>query len=145
VKTILVFEQSYLNFTYLPFLIYTVLYHEAALVALLDVCLYHPSGCETLQESVLDLIDYCAQAVSQVIGLVSMGYHENESKLDVDEAVLTELERQKRDFIYKIGLRCISVLNYLADNVGLFHLSAARRMLVTHDIPWLMVDVLCFR
>jgi len=63
----------------------------------------------------------------------------------VDEAVLTELERQKRDFIYKIGLRCISVLNYLADNVGLFHLSAARRMLVTHDIPWLMVDVLCFR
>ncbi|KAH8364834.1 hypothetical protein KR084_012317 [Drosophila pseudotakahashii] len=127
------------------FLIYTVLYHEAALVALLDVCLYHPSGCETLQESVLDLIDYCAQAVSQVIGLVSMGYHENESELDVDEAVLTELERQKRDFIYKIGLRCISVLNYLADNVGLFHLSAARRLLVTHDIPWLMVDVLSFR
>ncbi|XP_033161263.1 zinc finger MYND domain-containing protein 10 homolog [Drosophila mauritiana] len=127
------------------FLIYTVLYHEAALVALLDVCLYHPSGCETLQESVLDLIDYCAQAISQVIGLVSMGYHENETKLDVDEAVLTELERQKRDFIYKIGLRCISVLNYIADNVTLFHLSAARRLLVTHDIPWLMADVLSFR
>ncbi|KAH8379648.1 hypothetical protein KR009_006327, partial [Drosophila setifemur] len=127
------------------FLIYTVLYHEAAVVALLDVCLYHPSGCETLQESVLDLVDYCAQAVAQVIGLVSMGYHENESKLDVDEAVLTELERQKRDLIYKIGLRCISILNYLADNIGLFHLSATRRMLVTHDIPWLMVDVLCFR
>ncbi|KAH8270572.1 hypothetical protein KR018_011805 [Drosophila ironensis] len=127
------------------FLIYTVLYHEAAVVALLDVCLYHPSGCETLQESVLDLVDYCAQAVAQVIGLVSMGYHENESKLDVDEAVLTELERQKRDLIYKIGLRCISILNYLADNISLFHLSATRRMLVTHDIPWLMVDVLCFR
>ncbi|KAH8239290.1 hypothetical protein KR032_002867 [Drosophila birchii] len=127
------------------FLIYTVLYHEASVVALLDVCLYHPSGCETLQESVMDLVDYCAQAVAQVIGLVSMGYHENESKMDVDEAVLTELERQKRDLIYKIGLRCISILNYLADNIALFHLSAARRMLVTHDIPWLMVDVLCFR
>ncbi|KAH8315709.1 zinc finger MYND domain-containing protein 10 homolog [Drosophila kikkawai] len=127
------------------FLIYTVLYHEASVVALLDMCLYHPSGCETLQESVMDLVDYCAQAVAQVIGLVSMGYHENESKMDVDEAVLTELERQKRDLIYKIGLRCISILNYLADNLALFHLSAARRMLVTHDIPWLMVDVLCFR
>ncbi|SPP76163.1 zinc finger MYND domain-containing protein 10 homolog [Drosophila guanche] len=127
------------------FLIYTVMYHEAALVALLDMCLYHPSGCETLQESVLDLIDYCGHAVSQVIGLVSMGYHENESKVDVDEAVLTELERQKRNFIYKIGLRCISILNYLADNVSLFHLSATRRLLFSHDIPWLMVDVLCFR
>ncbi|KAH8405336.1 hypothetical protein KR222_005806 [Zaprionus bogoriensis] len=127
------------------FLIYTVLYHEAAVVALLDLCLYHPSGCESLQDSVLDLIDYCAQGVAQVIGLVSMGYHENETKLDVDEAVLTELERQKRDFIYKIGLRCVSLLNYLADNVSLFPLGAARRLLVTHDIPWLMVDVLCFR
>ncbi|EDW73071.1 uncharacterized protein Dwil_GK17346 [Drosophila willistoni] len=127
------------------FLIYTVLYHEAALVALLDLCLYHPSGCEVLQESVLDLIDYCAHSVSQVIGLVSMGYHENESKVDVDEAVLTELERQKRDLIYKIGLRCISILNYLADNVALLHLSAARRMMITHDIPWLVTDVLCFR
>ncbi|KAH8372312.1 hypothetical protein KR093_010999 [Drosophila rubida] len=127
------------------FLIYTALYHEAAAVALLDLCLYHPSGCESLQDSVLDLIDYCAQSVAQVIGLVSMGYHENETKIDVDEAVLTELERQKRDLIYKIGLRCISLLNYLADNVSLFHLSASRRLLVTHDIPWLIVDVLCFR
>lgn len=127
------------------FLIYTVLYHEAAVVALLDLCLYHPSGCESLQDSVLDLIDYCAQGVAQVIGLVSMGYHENKTKLDVDEAVLTELERQKRDLIYKIGLRCVSLLNYLADNVSLFHLGAARRLLITHDIPWLMVDVLCFR
>lgn len=127
------------------FLIYTVLYHEAAVVALLDLCLYHPSGCESLQDSVLDLIDYCAQGIAQVIGLVSMGYHENETKLDVDEAVLTELERQKRDLIYKIGLRCVSLLNYLAENVSLFNLGAARRLLVTHDIPWLMVDVLCFR
>ncbi|XP_060655003.1 zinc finger MYND domain-containing protein 10 homolog [Drosophila nasuta] len=127
------------------FLIYTALYHEAAAVALLDLCLYHPSGCESLQDSVLDLIDYCAQSVAQVIGLVSMGYHENETKIDVDEAVLTELERQKRDLLYKIGLRCVSLLNYVADNVSLFHLSAGRRLLVTHDIPWLMVDVLCFR
>ncbi|EDW19160.1 zinc finger MYND domain-containing protein 10 homolog [Drosophila mojavensis] len=127
------------------FLIYTVLYHEAAVVALLDLCLYHPSGCESLQDSVLDLIDYAAQGVAQVIGLVSMGYHENETKVDVDEAVLTELERQKRDLIYKIGLRCVSLLSYLADNVSLFHLGAARRMLTTHDVPWLMVDVLCFR
>ncbi|XP_030372455.1 zinc finger MYND domain-containing protein 10 homolog [Scaptodrosophila lebanonensis] len=127
------------------FLIYTVLYHEAASVALLDMSLYHPSGCESLQDSVLDLVDYCAQAVSQVIGLVSMGYHENESKLDVDEAVLTELERQKRDLTYKIGMRCISLLNYMADNAELFHLGATRRLLVTHDIPWLMADVLSFR
>lgn len=52
------------------FLIYTVLYHEGAVMSLLDVALYHASGCEALQDSAIDLIDYCAQGIAQVIGLV---------------------------------------------------------------------------
>lgn len=52
------------------FLIYTVLYHEGAVVTLLDMALYHSSGCEALKDTSLDLIDYCAQGVAQVIGLV---------------------------------------------------------------------------
>ncbi|XP_061393593.1 zinc finger MYND domain-containing protein 10 homolog [Musca vetustissima] len=127
------------------FLIYTVLYHEGAVITLLDVALYHSSGCEALQDTSLDLIDYCAQGVAQVIGLVSMGYHENEDNIDVDEAILTELERQKRDLIYKIGIRCISILSYLADNLNSLPISAMRRMIVTHDIIWLMADLLQFR
>lgn len=74
-----------------------------------------------------------------------MGYHENQSKLDVDEAVLSELERQKRDLIYKIGMRCISILCYLAEHADAIPLSASRRMVVTHDVPWLMADLLLFR
>ncbi|KAM7358882.1 zinc finger MYND-type containing 10 [Cochliomyia hominivorax] len=127
------------------FLIYTVLFHEGAVISLLDMALYHESGCEALQDSAIDLIDYCAQAVAQVIGLTSMGYHENDSNVDVDESILTELERQKRDLIYKIGLRCISILSYLADNANSLPISATRRMVVTHDIPWLMADLLNFR
>ncbi|XP_011200592.2 zinc finger MYND domain-containing protein 10 homolog [Bactrocera dorsalis] len=127
------------------FLIYTVLFHEAAVISLLDTSLFHVSACEALQDAAIDLVDYCALAVAQVIGLVSMGYHENQSKLDVDEAVLTELERQKRDLIYKIGMRCISILCYLAEHADAIPLSASRRMVVTHDIPWLMADLLLFR
>ncbi|XP_065361632.1 zinc finger MYND domain-containing protein 10 homolog [Calliphora vicina] len=127
------------------FLIYTVLFHEAAVMSLLDMTLYHESGCEALQDSAIDLIDYCAQAVAQVIGLASMGYHENDTNVDVDESILTELERQKRDLIFKIGLRSVSILNYLADNVNSLPISATRRLVVTHDIPWLMADLLNFR
>lgn len=51
------------------FLIYTVLFHEASVISLLDMALYHESGCEALKDSAIDLVDYCAQAVAQVIGL----------------------------------------------------------------------------
>ncbi|XP_053954753.1 zinc finger MYND domain-containing protein 10 homolog [Anastrepha ludens] len=127
------------------FLIYTVLFHEAAVISLLDTSLFHVSACEALQDAAIDLVDYCALAVAQVIGLVSMGYHENQTRVDVDEAVLSELERQKRDLIYKIGMRCISILCYLAEHADAIPLSASRRMVVTHDVPWLMADLLQFR
>lgn len=74
-----------------------------------------------------------------------MGYHENDTNVDADDSILTELERHKRDLIYKIGLRCISILNYLVDHADSLPTSATRRMVVTHDIPWLLTDLLNFR
>lgn len=53
------------------YLIYTVLFHEGAVISLLDVALYHASSCEGLMGTALDLIDYCAQGVAQVIGLIA--------------------------------------------------------------------------
>lgn len=53
------------------YLIYTVLFHEGAVISLLDVALYHSSSCEVLMSTALDLIDYCTQGVSQIIGLVT--------------------------------------------------------------------------
>lgn len=74
-----------------------------------------------------------------------MGYLENETNVDVDDSILNEIERQKRDFIFKIGLKCVSILNYLADHADSLPTNAMRRMVVTHDIPWLVVDLLSFR
>lgn len=127
------------------FMIYTVFFHEGSVISLLEIVLFHQNGCESLKETSLDLVDYCAQAIAELVGLVSQGYHENESNVEVDESTLTEMDRQKRDMQYKIGLRCISILNYLADNVDSLPLSAGRRMVTTHDIPWLLADLLHFR
>lgn len=127
------------------FLIYTVLFHEGAVISLLEACLFHQNAVESLGDLSIDLIDYCAQAISQVIGLTGMGYQESFSKVDLDESVISELERQKRDMLYKIGLRCVSILNYIVDKVEALSLSAVRRVVVTHDVPWLLSDMLHFR
>lgn len=127
------------------FLIYTVLFHEGAVISLLEVCLFHQNAVESLGDLAIDLIDYCAQGISQVIGLAGMGYHESFSKVDLDESVISELERQKRDMLYKIGLRCVSVLNYVIDKIEVLSISSLRRVVVTHDIPWLLSDMLHFR
>ncbi|XP_037031125.1 zinc finger MYND domain-containing protein 10 homolog [Bradysia coprophila] len=124
------------------FLIYTVLFHEATAVSLLEIVLFHPNGCEALGEASIDLIDYCVQAVTQLIGLVTIGHFRDELKIQSENATRDDLERQQRDLQYKIGIRCISILSFLTDKIDLLPLSAASRLVKTHDTPCLLSELI---
>lgn len=128
------------------FLLYSVCFHEANAISLLEIVLYHENGCQSLGESSLDLIDYCIQSITQLIGLVHMGHYQQEEKtpeeLIANETITMEFERQKRDLLYKIGMRCLSILNYLIDKLSVLPLSAATRLLQIHDTPCILSEIL---
>lgn len=123
------------------FLLYSVLVHEATAVSVLELALFHPNGCESLGETALDLIDYCVQGVTQLIGLVNIGHYREDTR-EAHENTAQELERQKRDIAYKIGMRCLTIISYLADKVDLLPLSAATRLVQIHDTPCLLSEIL---
>lgn len=127
------------------FILYSILYHEGAAISLLEILLYHENGCQALGDSAIDLIDYCAQAIVQLIGLTHHLKHEHDNidpkKLRLESAG-DELERQKRDLLYKIGLRCLTIVSFIADKIDTMPISVVRRMVNTHDIPCLMSEVL---
>lgn len=123
------------------FILYSILYHEATAISLMELLLYHENGCQALGDTAIDLIDYCAQAIVQLIGLSQMKHMEesvDSEKLQTNE----ELERQKKDLLYKIGLRCLTILSFIADKIDILPVSVARRMVVTHDVPCLFSEVL---
>lgn len=124
------------------FMLYTVMYHEATVISLLEVVLYHENGCVSLDETAIDLVDYCAQAITHLIGLVNVGHFRDEITPNCHVNAGEELERQKRDLLYGIGLRCLTILSYLADKVNVLPLSVARRMVQTHDVPCLLSEIL---
>lgn len=122
------------------FMLYTVLFHEATVISLIEICLFHQNGCESLADSVLDLIDYCLQSLTQLIGLVNV--MEDRSAKSTNETVTEELERQKRDLLYKIGISCISVLCYIVDKLDVLSLSVVTRLIHTHDTPCVLSEIL---
>lgn len=125
-------------------LFYTVLYHELAVISLLEVVLYHESSCESLGDVVIDLIDYCVHGVTQLIGLCHSGYQTKdapETNLDPAE----ELEGQKSDILFNIGMKCVTILSYLVDRIATLSISAARRVTQTHDLPCLLSELLAIR
>lgn len=126
------------------FILYSILYHEATTISLLETLLYHENGCTALGDVSIDLIDYCAQAVVQLIGLTHLKHFEDTldtSKLTQEKAS-DEIERQKKDLLFKIGLRCLTILSFLSDKMDNLPISVIRRMVVTHDIPCMLSEIL---
>lgn len=100
--------------------------------------LYHESSLEALSDASIDLIDYCAHSITQLIGLVNERHHEVENLPEEGD----DFERQKRDLIYEIGIKCLSILNFLIDGVEKCPLSAKNRLIKIHDIPCLLSEIL---
>lgn len=124
------------------FALYTVLFHEATAVSLLEGALFHANGCEALAESSLDLIDYCASAVTRLVGLVERQNSEDSEDTKFSEGAGEELERQQRDLFFKIGLRCLTILGYIVDKLDVCPLSAASRLVQVHDTPCVLSQIL---
>jgi zinc finger MYND domain-containing protein 10 len=126
-------------------LMYTVLYHESAVISLLETILYHESSCESLGDVVIDLIDYCVHGVTQLIGLCHSGYHQSKVDPKANPEPAEELEGQKSEILFNVGMKCVTILSYLVDRISTLSVSAARRVTQTHDVPCLLSELLALR
>lgn len=61
---------------------------------------------------------------------------------DGPEAALRSLERQTRKMAFGVGTAALGVLRYLCEHVAKLPLSAASRLLDTHDVPLAMVPLI---
>lgn len=127
------------------FFMYTVLYHESTVVTLFETVLYHENSCESLGEIVIDLIDYCVHGITQLIGLSHDGHHQQKIDTKIETKPAEDLNGQKKDILYGIGIKCISILSFLMDKITSLPISAARRVTQTHDVPCLLGELLSIR
>lgn len=127
------------------FFIYTILYHELIAISILETVLFHENGSESLGEIVLDLIDYCVNSVTQLIGLCHMGYTQKIIDPKMEIPINEEVQNQRDDIIFNIGMKSITILSYLSDKISALSISAARRMTQTHDVPCMLTEILTIR
>ncbi|XP_053677082.1 zinc finger MYND domain-containing protein 10 homolog [Anopheles nili] len=128
------------------FLLYSVIYHELNVCSLLETVLFHRASCEALENCTLDLIDYCAQGIGRLIGLLADGYNDCEDDMPpetlLNESTTEEIERMRRGMDFRIGFKCLGIVSYLVDALDLLPLSAGTRLLRVHDFPCLISEIL---
>lgn len=122
------------------FVLYTILYHEATLVNLLECTLYHADSIETLQDSALDLEDYCYRKLTRLITFTESSEESQQAEQPLN-STLSELETQCRNMEHDISIRCISIVQYMVEHASLLHATVIDRLLRVHDVPILFVEL----
>ncbi|NXG37025.1 ZMY10 protein, partial [Dromaius novaehollandiae] len=116
------------------FPIYVVLHHEASIINLLETVFFYKEICESAGDSILDLIDYCHRKLTLLAARSANG----------QISMLTspqELQKQAETMEFEISLKALSVLRFITDQVGSLPLSALTRMLNSHNLPCLLVEL----
>ncbi|XP_017771991.1 PREDICTED: zinc finger MYND domain-containing protein 10 [Nicrophorus vespilloides] len=117
------------------FIAYSILYHEAVAVSLLELILFHPNGCESLGDAASDLLEYAYDCVAQLLVIEC-------KEPSTAEKGRTEILRQKEDLAFSIGIRCLSIIRYLAENMDRIAIGITSRIYSTLDVPVLLVQVM---
>uniref|UniRef100_A0A8D0KR56 Zinc finger MYND domain-containing protein 10 n=1 Tax=Strix occidentalis caurina TaxID=311401 RepID=A0A8D0KR56_STROC len=118
------------------FPIYVVLHHEASIINLLETVFFHKEICESAEDSILDLIDYCHRKLTLLAARSANGQSPEEA-----QGGLPELQKQAEMMEFEISLKALSVLRFITDQVESLPLSALTRMLNTHNLPCLLVEL----
>lgn len=114
---------------------YSVLYHEAVSVALLELVLFHPNCCETLEDAAADLLEYSCSNVSQLLSIKPIDPPLNEKSEK-------EILRQKNNLSFEIGIRCLTIVRYLAENLDGLPVSTKSKIYGDYDVPILFTEIL---
>ncbi|KAM4021582.1 zinc finger MYND domain-containing protein 10 isoform 3-T3 [Anomaloglossus baeobatrachus] len=128
------------------FPLYMVIHHEATIINLLETILYHKDVCESAEDLVLDLIDYCHRKLTLLLSRCSAGEIAGQDRLLPSSASetssLEELKLQAESLEFDVALKCLSVLRYITDHTDSLPLSITTRLLNTHNLPCVLVELL---
>ncbi|KAM9226912.1 zinc finger MYND domain-containing protein 10 isoform 2-T4 [Leptosomus discolor] len=128
------------------FHIYMVLHHEGSIVNLLETVFFHKEICESAEDSVLDLIDYCHRKLTLLAAWSANRQTVTPMELQPEDLAspssMRELQKQAETMEFEISLKALSVLRFITDQVESLSLSALTRMLNTHNLPCLLVELL---
>lgn len=139
---------------------YFILYHQATLVNLLEVLLYHKHVCEAGGEMMIELVDYVARKLGRLNGGYNFSVHDpadmlkggsggdvSASSAAFNDAVgkrtpAEELTAHLTQIEFRACISAVSLGRLLCENVDSMPLSVATRISDTHDYLILMLPVI---
>jgi len=115
-----------------------MLYHEVTIVNLLELVLYNKNACTSVDEKMLDMVDYCARKVTFLNTWEDEDDEDEESVKDINKYIerseVEQMDKTVRKQNYAISINALSILRYMTDYITDLPLSVMTRLLNTKDM-----------
>ncbi|GAB6020828.1 Zinc finger MYND domain-containing protein 10 [Chamberlinius hualienensis] len=132
------------------FPIYTALHQELILSGLIDIIIYRSDGCQSMEQTMPDLIDYCHRYIALLTQrdsyascfpeLILWSTKSLEEHLNIGETDNMKVQSERINFL--ISIKCISMLSSIINNLNELPLAIRHRLLNVHDVVMLLVQLL---
>lgn len=131
---------------------YFILYHEATLVNLLEVLLYHKHICEMGGERILELVDYAARKMTRLVGGYDFRQIDPSAKAkmaakDVASALekrtpVEELTEYFTQIEFNVCLSSVAIARMICEHAEVLPLNVLSRITDTHDFLILIIPLI---
>lgn len=120
---------------------YIALYHEASVANLLEVVMYHRTACESSDDALVELIDYCYR---KLVWLSNFKHPKTpkDAKDLINQSPVEDLDRQFNEIEFSLSMICLSIIRFIADHIKHLSLPIATQMLDHNDIPMILIPIL---
>jgi hypothetical protein len=119
------------------------LYHEATIVNLLQVVMYHPGSCKEAGEAILDLIHY---SFNQFQFALSWSHPNLQQRSDaqslVNKSEEESFEESIKEMEFSIAMNCLGLFRSISDQINDLPLSALNLLLVDKDMIVTLVQMI---
>lgn len=129
---------------------YFLLYHEATIVNLLEVLLYHEHACSAVGDAVVELADYCARQLTALVteseraggSLPAPARGKALADVVMENTTEEELDRHAADIAFSVRVVSVTLTRFMAEFCARLPLSLLTRLLDTHDVLVLLVPLI---
>ncbi len=130
---------------------YFILYHEATVVNLLEILLYHKHICELGGEKMLELVDYVSRKITRLVGGYDFRIVDPSSKpksaVEVADALAKrtpqeELAEYFTQIEFNVCLSCVALARLVCEHGEVLPVSVLSRITDTHDFLVLLIPLI---
>jgi len=122
---------------------YLAIYHEAVILNLLEVSLFHRTAIEASENFILELIDYAYRKLSNLLQKPRPKVKENLKVEDLQKRTrLDEYQGQIDDIEFSLSMMSMSIIRFITDHVKHLSVGVIHHLLVETDILFLIVPLI---